>query len=147
MAEQYWRANRPEVIDEHFEDEYVLVNLKTGTYYSLNPTAAVIWDGLGKNLSQRALLQKLEKMYRAESTQLAAALERLLGEMQSEQLIVPMPEPNATAVGDRAEEILERRAFTPPVLEKFTDMQALLLLDPIHQVDDTGWPSAKPHGG
>lgn len=33
--------------------------------------------------------------------------------------------------------------FEPPVLEKYTDMQDLLLLDPIHEVDDTGWPKRK----
>jgi len=35
--------------------------------------------------------------------------------------------------------------FAPPVLEVYTDMQDLLLLDPIHDVDETvGWPSPKP---
>ena len=31
-----------------------------------------------------------------------------------------------------------------PVLEKYTDMQELLLLDPIHDVEEAGWPKAKP---
>jgi hypothetical protein len=26
------------------------------------------------------------------------------------------------------------------MLQKFTDMQDLLLLDPIHEVDESGWP-------
>jgi hypothetical protein len=34
-------------------------------------------------------------------------------------------------------------AFVAPVLHKHTDMQDLLLLDPIHEVDETGWPSVK----
>jgi len=33
-------------------------------------------------------------------------------------------------------------AYAPPVLETFSDMQDLLLLDPIHEVDDAGWPMA-----
>jgi hypothetical protein len=28
-------------------------------------------------------------------------------------------------------------------LNKYTDMQDLLLLDPIHEVDAAGWPSTK----
>jgi hypothetical protein len=28
----------------------------------------------------------------------------------------------------------------PPALEKFTNMQDILLLDPIHDVSDMGWP-------
>ncbi len=35
-------------------------------------------------------------------------------------------------------------AFEAPKLEKFTDMQDLVLLDPVHEVDDVGWPAARP---
>jgi hypothetical protein len=31
-------------------------------------------------------------------------------------------------------------------LQKFTDMQELLLLDPIHEVDERGWPHRKLNG-
>jgi hypothetical protein len=37
-----------------------------------------------------------------------------------------------------------KTVFNAPVLNKYTDMQDLLLLDPIHEVDATGWPSTKP---
>jgi hypothetical protein len=31
-----------------------------------------------------------------------------------------------------------------PLIEKFTDMEDLLLLDPVHDVDARGWPHAAP---
>jgi hypothetical protein len=32
--------------------------------------------------------------------------------------------------------------FEPPILERFDDMQELLLLDPVHEVsDEEGWPA------
>ena len=34
--------------------------------------------------------------------------------------------------------------FEKPVLQKYSDMQDLLLLDPIHEVDEMGWPNALP---
>jgi hypothetical protein len=34
-------------------------------------------------------------------------------------------------------------AFVPPSLAKFQDMQDLLLLDPIHETDEPGWPARK----
>jgi hypothetical protein len=34
----------------------------------------------------------------------------------------------------------------PPVLERYTDMQELLFLDPIHDVDESGWPHRKVEG-
>ena len=36
------------------------------------------------------------------------------------------------------------QVFSPPVVEKYTDMQDLVLLDPVHEVDERGWPHAKP---
>ena len=41
---------------------------------------------------------------------------------------------------DAPGEASEKRPYVPPQIERFTDMQELLLLDPIHEVDDTGWP-------
>jgi hypothetical protein len=34
--------------------------------------------------------------------------------------------------------------FHAPVLQVYSDMQDLLLLDPIHEVDATGWPMPAP---
>jgi hypothetical protein len=33
--------------------------------------------------------------------------------------------------------------FATPVLEKYTDMEAMLLVDPIHEVNEAGWPQLK----
>ena len=38
-----------------------------------------------------------------------------------------------------------RGAYRTPVLSIYTDMQDLLLLDPIHDVDQAGWPTRKVH--
>jgi hypothetical protein len=37
----------------------------------------------------------------------------------------------------------ERATFIAPVLAVYTDMQDLLLLDPIHDVDEIGWPTRR----
>jgi hypothetical protein len=64
--------------------------------------------------------------------------------LHRENLIVPCdgtdqrPEPATN--GDRA---TPRRRFQAPRFEKHTDMQDLILLDPVHEVADTGWPHAK----
>ena len=42
------------------------------------------------------------------------------------------------------EHVITISAFETPVLEKYTDMAELLLLDPIHDVDATGWPHPAP---
>ena len=37
---------RPDVLDEVFDDEAVLVNLRTGRYYALDAAATVIWQAV-----------------------------------------------------------------------------------------------------
>jgi len=39
-----------------------------------------------------------------------------------------------------------KEPFERPVLEKFTDVQELLALDPVHDVDGSGWPRPKDRG-
>ena len=34
--------------------------------------------------------------------------------------------------------------YQAPVLQAFDDMQDLLLFDPIHEVEPTGWPQVSP---
>ncbi len=34
--------------------------------------------------------------------------------------------------------------FEPPKLAKYTNMSDLLMLDPVHDVDEQGWPNRKP---
>ena len=38
---------------------------------------------------------------------------------------------------------VDRAAFVPPALTIYEDMADLLLLDPIHDVDEAGWPMPK----
>ncbi|MCP4686880.1 MAG: PqqD family protein, partial [Desulfobacterales bacterium] len=71
-----------------------------------------------------------------------AAVQRFLDEMLGEGLILadetgrshaPPADPPAPVAAE----------FSPPALRKFTDMEELLLLDPIHEVNDAGWPIPK----
>jgi hypothetical protein len=47
--------------------------------------------------------------------------------------------PRATPAGPPA-------PFRAPAFQRFTDMHAFLLVDPIHEVDETGWPNLLPPG-
>jgi hypothetical protein len=35
------------------------------------------------------------------------------------------------------------RGYVAPVVQRYDDLEDLLLLDPIHEVDDAGWPVAR----
>jgi hypothetical protein len=140
-----YQVNRPEVIDEQFDEEYVLVNLKTGVYYSLDTTAARFWDAIKQSSSKSAILSSLQETFDAEPITIQENLERLVGEMLEEELLVVANNPPPSTPDESVPMPSGHIAFSPPRIEKYTDMQALLLLDPIHQVDASGWPTTRPN--
>ena len=40
-----------------------------------------------------------------------------------------------------------KEPFRAPQIRAYTDMQDLLMIDPIHDVDETGWPVRRDPGG
>jgi hypothetical protein len=136
---------RPEVISEKFDDEYVIVNLKSGAYYGLGATGAAIWEMVMTGATHAEIVRGLAELFEAEETTLDRAVADLLRELEQEALVVPGRD-KPSSMPHRAApnpHLASRAAFTVPILEKHTDMQEVLQLDPIHEVDDAGWPSRK----
>jgi hypothetical protein len=71
-------------------------------------------------------------------------VQRFLAELCQEELVVLDASPNGTGADRHAGGSAQKRPYDPLQLHKFTDMEHLLLLDPVHDVDDQmGWPIQK----
>ena len=84
--------------------------------------------------------------YQGDADDVGRGVQHLLAQLQQENLIVPVD-----VAGDIDFTKLapshnghEKPSFNPPSLNKYSDMQELLLLDPIHDVDEAGWPKPVP---
>ena len=138
-----FRVNSPQVIWETVEGEVLLIDLGTGNYYSLRGTGAVIWHALEQGARVDEILAILERAYEGEN-ELEIALGRFLEEVMVEELVIPM-DTGCEAVTPPIEMVVSGARFEAPLLEKYTDMQELVLLDPVHDFEDAeGWPGAKP---
>ena len=142
----YFRVTGPKIVHEVFDDEVLIVNLDTGAYYSVDSIAAEIWTRIdGETVSE--IVDDLTNRYGNGDHEVAPSVMRYLDELQREGLIVPTEELRQRAA-ERPSATPHARAgrgqFQAPVLGKFDDMKELLLLDPIHDFDDAGWPIAKP---
>lgn len=117
----------PDVLAEVFGDEAVIVQLRTGAYYAFDAAATVLWTQLwqGNTLARPSVDD--EKL-----TVLAGFLRYLV---QEELMYFASPVPELMA--DDGEALL----FSG--IEKFIDMEDLLVLDPIHDIDldGSGWPT------
>ena len=121
-------ANRPDVIDEVFDGEAVLINLRLGRYYALDERGTAAWRAISAGTSLAALSEERP------GEDVVSFLVRLV----EEELVVvsgaalPAPSPNGRPV---------------PGIEVFTDLEDLLTLDPIHDVDPgSGWPQPQRTG-
>jgi Coenzyme PQQ synthesis protein D (PqqD) len=134
-----YRVNAPQVIHETIDDETIVINLDSGTYYSLRGTGAEIWSMLFSSLSADEVVSELLRRHEGDADKVRAAVGDLVDELCADRLLLPDDEADPAppiAVFDGV-----RSAFEPPQFERFSDMEHLIAIDPIHEVDPAkGWP-------
>jgi hypothetical protein len=136
-----YRINRPKVISEVFDDEVVAVNFDTGSYYGLRATALTIWNLLEQGASTQTLTSRMTSLYNGDQQAIGEAVTEFLEQLRTNGLIAEA----SFGVDAGPEPVADRRGpWEPPVLSVYEDMKELLLLDPIHDVDEQGWPARKP---
>ena len=148
MTNQRFRVNTPTVTHETIDGEAVIINLDSGNYYSLVEVGSFIWGLVEKGASAGEVQNLVLQTYEGNATDVDRGVQELLAQLQQENLIVPIDTAGALDVTQNQElpsnNNHEKPSFNPPLLHKYSDMQELLLLDPIHDVDDAGWPKPNP---
>ena len=140
MPAAHYRINSPPVVLETVDEETIIVNLDTGSYYDLNHTGGRLLEALGRGHSLDAAIDLLASDYSVDREQVAATIGALVGQLESEGIVVEAgAEPSAAGAVNGWEPPV--KPFEAPALSKYTDMQELLLLDPVHEVDGAGWPN------
>ena len=144
----HFRINIPKIVHETIDGEAVILNLDNGYYYSLDGIGADIWGYIEKNATVKAIIERLQNDYEGDGGEIKNALNKFLSELMQEGLIIvddvePPEGPNEFKAQIETGQKEKNPGFEVPTLNKYSDMQDLLVLDPIHEVDETGWPTAK----
>lgn len=143
----FYQVNRPDVVMESFGGETVLVQMKSGNYYSLRGSAPLIWDLIDQGSSVEDAGDFLLASHAGNNEEeVRSSVRTLVDELVAERLILPVASAPSTASSKPAVPMEPSAPFELPVLERYTDMQELLFLDPIHDVDESGWPHRKAEG-
>lgn len=143
MQGMVYQSAGSHIVSDIIDGEAVLINLKNGNYYSLDPVGSEVWDQLIKEQPFHQIVNSLVRRYDAKTTQVEEALTNLFESMEREGLVISAlsSQANLSAASETPEPELMRLPFSAPTLQTYTDMQDLLLVDPIHEVvDDMGWP-------
>jgi hypothetical protein len=146
MSDMGLRVNTPNVMHEVIDGEVIIIDLASGSYYSVRGTGADVWQLIGQSagISTHALAAALSERYATPAAEIETSLQSFVAQLGEEGLVAETaPAVNGTTPASSAS---NGPAFTAPQLEKYTDLQDLVLLDPVHQVDQTGWPAPAPDG-
>lgn len=78
----------PNVVHTPLDDgDSVLLHLKTQTYFSLNETGSQIWTFVEQGMSVDEISQALCRRYNLSSEQALQSVQRLIRELQAQQLV------------------------------------------------------------
>ena len=140
-----YSINRDKVIFEKFDYEIILINLENGNYFSIQQVAQIIWELIEKGLDRSSVISTIAKTYNTTFEKIENDLTEFFEELLKESLISITEFANNVFDSNVKDETIEKqnKPYSKPVLEIYKDMQDLILLDPIHEVDDTGWPNIK----
>ena len=123
------------VVSETIDGEVVAIDLESGRYYSLEGPAARAWEAIqaGQDLDGIAAVVAAETGVGADEA--GADVAAFVAELAAEGLL---------AGGNGNAQAAPGPGRVALVLHRYTDMQDLIVLDPIHDVDETGWPNRRP---
>ncbi len=132
------------IAHETFEGELVVVNLETGRYYAMRGASSDIFKLCLQEASTAEIVAAISANYIIDARHdIESSVENYLDKLMDEGIIVETSARSESGLSPFLEPA-EKLPFSTPTLEIHNDMQDLLMLDPIHEVDEAGWPSLKP---
>lgn len=119
------------------------INLETGKYYSLTGESRAIWLMIQNRMPVNEIVSGCVDAYEGSPDIIAGAVHEFLDRLKTEQLIVDSEQSGGDAPSTTPPTAVEKKPLPVFEMSIYTDMQDLLLLDPIHDVEDAGWPMAR----
>jgi hypothetical protein len=143
-----FECNAPDVVFENFGDEAVILNLRSGNYYSLDGVGMLYWEYLSQGVPPNQIAAHICGCYTAsvDEAAIASDLDALFAQLHLEGLI--RSSNTCRALADVTNGTTKLSAeYARPMLSKFDDVAEMLLLDPVHDVSEVGWPHPAPAPG
>lgn len=136
--------NESSLSHDRLDNEVIIVNLETGAYYSGTGSFADLWTLLGCGYDLAQSIHILALTYNTESQSIEQDVQECINHLLDRSLLIEnSASPTQSQEGNPLPTMV-RGAWTAPTFLEFTDMWELIKLDPVHDVDDSGWPHSMP---
>lgn len=132
--------NSINVVCDTIDGEVLAIRSDNGAYYSMRGPSATAWAAIVSGAALDEAAELVAAHHGADADTVHTDL-GVFAELLSSELLV-VESSGAEAAIELPDETLGL-PWETPAFEKYTDMEDLLLFDPIHEVDVTGWPSVK----
>ena len=135
-----YHINDERVFADYADDQYIILNFVNGEYYSLDKISSAVLRALLEGCDDRDIAKALTEHFREEG------IEEKVSSFREQLLSMGMIVKDKDSSKDASsffEQVTEDK-LTDLNVEVFTDVADLLLMDPIHEVDENmGWPIKK----
>jgi hypothetical protein len=126
------------VIHERLDGEVIVLDMLTGKYFSLDGCAADIWTLIHSGLNRTTWDVQLRSAY-GQSTSFLG-IDEFVTQLMELGLITPDDQSPCAEIGELPAD-RQRHKWTQPVLHSYDDLTDLILIDPVHDTSEEGWPS------
>lgn len=132
---------RPKVVYEVLNSEVIVVDFNTGNYYALLDVAKEIWQLIEKEVPPERIARLLSDHYKVDIERVLHDVRQFFEELLQNGLIeLSCGVESVFKEEDPIQIPFSEGRYDAPKLQTYTDVQNLLLLDPIHEVSEVGWP-------
>jgi len=140
MIIKTYELNTQKVVSETVDGESIIINLEKGNYYSLNQIGSEIWNFAITKNSNDFICEYVSKRYEIDLEICKKSVDAFLGSLVEEGLLIESSEKSVATIPEWSG---AKETYITPAFERYDDMQEMLLADPIHDVNESGWPILK----
>ena len=136
-----WKVAGPHIVSENIEEEVIVVDLVEGSYFSITGCGTEIWQLIQSGYSKDQMIEMLASHFNTPAETLSQQVDQFTESLLAESLIKPQPTADVMPARPLSK---QGSPFVAALLRKFTDMEDVLKMDPIHDFDELGWPNKVP---
>ena len=136
MDSACFEVNSPTVIGEAIDGEVMVINLVSGIYYNLTGTAAAAWPMLSAGIPLDAIAEAVSHAGGVDAALVTRDLAGFVAGLVAEDILRVNGSESAPAVPPA----MTAAIYTGFAINRYDDLRALLVIDPVHEVGDFGWP-------
>ncbi|MDC1162015.1 PqqD family protein [Tenacibaculum sp.] len=134
-----YTINDPMVITDDMDGEIIILNTESGKYFSTEKTGAIIWEMLSNNYTIDETTEIISSHFSIPCEIIKKDLNSLLAQFIDEGLLKVSKDTKSNSDID----LSNLNEYATPQITAYSDMEKLLLMDPVHEVENMGWPNVK----